>query len=51
MIRIPAEIYMALEEQNTLIAADEGETLEIVGGPGSVPAAVEKADTEVGPPS
>ena len=58
---------MAHEELYTLIAAGEGETLEIAGGPGSpllahplrgrpsvggyVPAVAEKADTEVGPPS
>lgn len=42
---------MAHEELYTLIAAGEGETLEIAEGPGSVPAVAEKADTEVGPPS
>ena len=42
---------MALEELYTLIAAGEGETLEIAGGPGAVPAVAGKADTEVGPPS
>lgn len=41
---------MSLKELKDITAPSEGEMLEIAGGPGSVPAEAEKADTEVGPP-
>ena len=41
---------MSLKELTDITAPSEGETLEITGGMGSVPAAAKKAGTEVGPP-